>query len=659
MPCRVFDTKNTKASSSANSAGEDFAAKDGNAKPAGDTEPASPQANDDEADNANQSQVAAAQQKANQPSQQSAEKQPQQDKNLASANKPPNNMAKRLLDAAGQCASCKPMRLIIDEWAGSFASQVREKLQLQIDPRLHQLDDELAVAEELTSGLVVHQRAEELWHDEQTSSLDRSVKHLDKCEQISAELLRISNGTPYAFIGLQLSDIVRSYVEPAGSELRATRQKSQDRLSSLVPALHHIRQARQKLADLDKSYQAQKLNEKLADTMQRISKMHQLFLENTFAMLGSSKPTLNPKQRSMLELDFDEAFLKRLQELLEKKREIQAELARLLAEDPRLLRRFMARTRLEAASLRDQMTILSGRQQQLSSQTEQWVAAEGDEASNVAREQIEAGLQLMAQRIAIDAAQMHENFITWMPLDLDPDPDDLVKIRQDLQHLATLAGDLAATNDDEDLKKRQSTAKLIYEHARKIDEQLAVLGEQQHAKLTVHAANRMIENRDLISLSSGWIRKADSLTSGEFHLAAEIDQHRLTTDTATLTRKLDNLKSWMAGMPEDVQQAAENLNLMLHDQLLPAQTSAGLEFENGSLASADFEQRQAVKIFAKSEVLFDEVLDKAIAFMDSQKSTGTPSLPDDTSQTLDDLLAMLENEAQACESLGIPCRPQI
>ena len=86
--------------------------------------------------------------------------------------------------------------------------------------------------------------------------------------------------------------------------------------------------------------------------------------------------------------------------VLEKKRDIQAELAKLLAKDPRLLRRFMARTRLEADTLRDQMTILARRQQKLSGQTDTWVAAPDADLAKTATPHIEAGQNVTVQRIA-------------------------------------------------------------------------------------------------------------------------------------------------------------------------------------------------------------------------------------------------------------------
>ena len=59
---------------------------------------------------------------------------------------PPNDMSKRVLDA-GQCSSCQPMRILVDEWGRSFEGQLREKLEIAIDPTLKLLDELLEKSE--------------------------------------------------------------------------------------------------------------------------------------------------------------------------------------------------------------------------------------------------------------------------------------------------------------------------------------------------------------------------------------------------------------------------------------------------------------------------------------------------------------------------------
>ena len=119
------------------------------------------------------------------------------------------------------------------------------------------------------------------------------------------------------------------------------------------------------LADLTRKYESVKRDLKLADDMQRIKTMYQVFLENTMAFLASNRGTLNPKNRKMTELELDEEFLKQYRELAQEWEKTLAELAKVLAKDPRLLARYMSLSRRRVDTLRDQLTLLNLRQQEL------------------------------------------------------------------------------------------------------------------------------------------------------------------------------------------------------------------------------------------------------------------------------------------------------
>jgi len=234
------------------------------------------------------------------------------------APKPGNDMAHRLLDVEGsQCTTCKRLRLTIDEWAGSFEGQARKKLQLAIDPYLKQLDEKLAAAEKIAKILVKHTQAADDWTEQQTESTEKSDKHLDDAELLIVKLQNTSENTPYAFIGLQLVEIGHSHVIPARENfLTVLNPKTADKKQDIAQADHHIQRARELLAQLSRRYAAVKINEKIAEEMVHVKKMHQVFIEGVFALLGSKKPLLNPKSRSFVELDIDEEFRTKLREFL-------------------------------------------------------------------------------------------------------------------------------------------------------------------------------------------------------------------------------------------------------------------------------------------------------------------------------------------------------
>ena len=148
---------------------------------------------------------------------------------------------------------------------------------------------------------------------------------------------------------MQLEDIGLSHVGPARKNLSNAgllTSQADKQLRQLSQAVYQIDQAKAKLAGLTKQYQMVKRAEELAEAMQRVAKMHQIFVEDMFAFLKSKPPTLNPRTGQMLEVD--EEFVRKLQENAERFKELLAELSKVLAEDPWLLRRLMAMGRMNA-----------------------------------------------------------------------------------------------------------------------------------------------------------------------------------------------------------------------------------------------------------------------------------------------------------------------
>ncbi|MFN8709985.1 MAG: hypothetical protein ACK50J_25225, partial [Planctomyces sp.] len=242
-------------------------------------------------------------------------------------------MAKQALDTSGgQCTSCSRRRIQIDEWAGSFTSRVLDKLQLQIDPILEQLKQELTLARDELQPVCQRHESETDWEKADSAAVRKTDDRLGTAEQHVKSLTEKSSGTPYAFIGLQLRDIQQLHIHPARELLQdVTLADSPANREDLSGSVVHIQRALELLGKLTQQYDEVKQNSKLADAMLRIRKMHQIFLEGTFAMLKSQKPLLNPKERAFMELELSDEYLKQLQAFLKKKLEIQSELAKVLA----------------------------------------------------------------------------------------------------------------------------------------------------------------------------------------------------------------------------------------------------------------------------------------------------------------------------------------
>ncbi len=573
-------------------------------------------------------------------------------------------MAKNELDTpGGQCTSCSPRRITIDEWAGTYASQVLEKQQLQIDPVLTEMKQALTQARDTLQPVTKRVQSKAAWQTTDSVEVRKADKLLTQANAAVTDLTKKSEGTPYVVIGLQLQDISRLHIQPARERLSAVTlldQTSEE--ADLTASIFHIERAIELLEKLTKEYETAKLNQKLADTMTRIRKMHQIFQEGTLAILSSKKPLLNPKQRAYMELELTDEYLQRLQELLKKKLEIQAELAKAMSQDPRLLERFMARSRLEATTLRDQLTLLHNRQLKLTQEVRQGLPVE-----DKAQADVDGKLSLDKFRIpnrevdaaiiADDAAKMLENYITWTPKDLDVNQGDLAVFKRKGTRIASVATDLARLASDQDATSSQKSASQLYELLLDYRSTLPdLLNSTEHPKLPSHITWRMQEAEKLITEVSGWIRKESAMKDDKHHLAAEVDQHRMTVDTMELTRKLTSLEAQCEGISPELLKSAQGLLSTLEDDLVPELEESQRHLSANKVRKALEHQANALLHFAKAESQLDDVMDGIIKYLDSLPVNRTPTLAKDAEpESLEELLAMLEDESRAAEALGIPC----
>jgi len=329
-------------------------------------------------------------------------------------------------------------------------------------------------------------------------------------------------------------------------------------------------------------------------------------------------------------------------------------LAKILADDPRMLRRFMAVQQLEGTTLRDQMTLLAERQKSLAENVAKWNGANQTERPELAR-QLLASQAVEQGEIAELAAKMHENMVTWLPLDASD--TDLVKDCRNLSaEIAQLSNEATAKAHPETNATSLEAANNALQKLRQLDGRLLQMEWSEgpgSSRLKLYAASRMTEVDNLITSQSGWIKKVESLRSGDFPQAVEIDQHRLTLDTTTLSEKLDATLVQVRQMSAEIAGKADDLNHTVHKAILPEQSDATEALSRKAVARAVNHQTEAISAFGTGEKQFDELLRLIIAKLDEAPA---PTDPGET-PGLEDLLAMLKEEQKAAESLGIPCRP--
>jgi hypothetical protein len=609
-----------------------------------------------------------------------AKKTAPQDKNQGeTTGATPDSMPRRQLDVDSQSSASSTMKIHIDQYAGSFEGQQRQKLELAINPVLKELDAALAKAiEELRPISEAFSEGRQPADEDAKKSLRGADTQIARGQSLVADLVQKSDGTPYAFIGLQLVDITELHISPARLDVKSARSDSPERKNHVQNAAVHLTRAREMLADLTRKYESVKRDLKLADDMQRIKTMYQVFLENTMAMLAANRGTLNPKNRKMAELELDEEFLKQYRELAQEWEKTLAELAKVLAKDPRLLARYMSLSRRSVDTLRDQLTLLNLRQQelmvpvkQLSGEAPAGASAgqkpgesEPDKQSSSPKEQIAAGVRAVQATLARDLGEIasetitvQEDLGTWMPQKMKDDQKSAA-LRQQSEKISSLAtaAAMALANPKANKSAAGKQVDALATELKSFEATLSKLADDEDSAMTAAVNRRLARVRKVQQWTAAWQQKNAQVAANHHHRVLEMDQHRLSEDTLSLTGKLETANAQLAGLPDDILTLADEVKDAMRYDVLVEQMSAELGLRDGNLATAKAHQQKAIEGFTRAEERFNKLIDRVIEEQDKVP----PQVPDlDNMQlpTLEDLLARLESEADLAELLGIPGRP--
>jgi hypothetical protein len=561
---------------------------------------------------------------------------------------PPNEMEMRMLDA-GQSSACKPRNISVDEWAGTFEGEKRKKLEIAIDPILERLKELLAKAQQKTESLKEPAASAEGLQQSHAAPIKEAKGNLGESQQAIGDLKARTSGTPYAFIGLQLHNINEAHIVPADKSLAAVAIPAvgaSNNVAQIDKASFHISRAREMLADLTRTYDTVKRDQQIADAMQKLNKMYQIFLEDTQALLGSSKGPINSYDRKIAEVD--EEFAKKLQELLEEKKKIMAELARVLAEDPRMLRRYMAMLELQGTSYRDQMTLLAERQKQLKEQVAKWNATpEADRAALLP--QFRESYSEQQKQVALDATKFRENLETWLPLDVKADAPEVQPVLTRAEKIVQLTAESTKPENTEAAQQALTELRALRESLPQLNE----INSTNKSKMTAHVANRLADVESLITAQSGQMKIAESFNKEDFPKVAEILQSRITQDTVTLGDKLEATETQAAQMSDEIAKKAAQLNKITQTDIIPPQGTSVSQLSVRDVKAAEEILNGVVPAFASAENTFDELMRLMIAKLDE----APPPSAVGSAPGLEDIMALLEDEKKAAEGLGIPCRP--
>ncbi len=615
---------------------------------------------------------------------------------------PSDSMQRRSLDIA-QTASSQRMRLKVDESAGTFEGQQRTKLEMAISPELESLDSVLEKVQKTARGVLDDLEPSGKWrptHDREVTTAERSTVN---AQELVRKLQARTKETPYAFIGLQVADISLAHIEPARTNFwKALESNGDDRVDSVRDAWQHLGQARKLLAELLGQYERTRREFQLAEAVDRVKKMYRVYLENSQALLETQDSDPTRYNRKLAQFELEDEYLKRLKEVLEMRRDLQAELARILAEDPRLLRRFMDAMRYRTKSLREDLAKIVTEQADLNREVRAWTLVEEPDRPKIAKILLLKQVQ-DASKIATAAGELQSRYQTWLPLDREAKDADMATATKMVQEMATAASEMnalaqrfiaesqraalktdqqapataessntpadassQAENDpNQGLDDMLTDAQLLYDQLNKLEVTLRQMAVRENeAETALFAANRLVDTRRLVADCSAWVRQMRAHKGGNYTGAAEVDQYRLAMQTEELAGKLGSIEQALAGgmqrsdgtLPAPVAEKAREFLATLDRQVSPNQLASVYALHSNQMPRATQRQKAASEALASAERTYDELMRLAIQEMDKLPVQDPVSdLLDDP--TLDELLAQLEQELPIEELLGIPPRP--
>ena len=601
----------------------------------------------------------------------------------------PNQMSTRLLDIPPpQSTSSKRMLLRIDETAGSFSGQQRVKLEMAIAPRLAEIKQALQKAQQLSQSVLDDLPSPEAWdgkHGRDTTAAERQINAALKVVEF---VEKRSKGTPYAFVGLQLVNISLAHIEPARREFwKALQADGESRVEALRNGGQHTGRAIDLLERLTSRFERARREYATVEMVEEIKKMYQVYVENALALLSQDGEDGSPYSRKRVEFDLDEEYLARLKEVLEMRNALRAELARILADDPRLLRRYLDAQRNRSRVLRNELANLTERQRVLNRKMKAWTIVEQEQRPKLASALIGRHVRNV-EEIAFSAADLHDRFETWLPLERNVDDADLKATAELLQEIATATNEVsrvagryvgqqpkAENEKDEDLTSSDAqdetlatvvaAAEKLYSQFNRLEVLLRQIGlREDGAGLADFSTKRLLDTRKLIDQTSAWIRQLKSYQLGEIHRAVEIDQYRLAMSTDALAGKLADIEQSLAGLlqnddgtlPLAIAEKAQTLLATLDEQVTPNQLAAVYALRRNQLLRANTRQASALEAFELAGRTYDEMIELTILELD-KLPVDDPIASLLREPTLDELLRGLEQEADIRELLGIPRRP--
>jgi hypothetical protein len=593
----------------------------------------------------------------------------------------PDSMQRRRIDIPRPSRSQR-MRLKITENIGSYEGKARRKTEIAVAGTILRMQRELTSARKGLSGVLESQTQDQTWNADLQIEVNEANQHQQTAIDAVKDLMKRTKDTPYAFIGVQLAEITHTHIIPAAQDSGAVVDANgETRWSLILASRQQTVRAIERLRELYQTFERAKRDFDLAKDVQQVAKMYRVYLENSLAQLSKArKADPSGLKRTLAELELDEEYMKRLKEVLEMRNELRAELARILANDPRLMKRYFQNFGQRGESIRLQLSEVAKRQRLLHDQLGMYAQVE-QQSQSAFESVLKRHANLMTNEsldLVQRAFEIEETFETWLPLQTNDSPIIEATRNAFLEFSSIAAGIssryesgvggkvlLGIANWQETktnlLASSRSMAEFI-DSADRVTAQLEQLArsDQQYAD---NSLRRVLELGQMRDQAARWNQKSKFLANAQFAPAIGVQQFIVALDTHLLTEKLTGLQTELARqigggqntLPQSIAKACDALLQKLDRDIEPIQLAAIRALQKSLPDKALVRTQVASDGLDEACELLDTLLKDIIKRLDQLPPDPLADLSDDP--TLDEILAILEQERDFAELLGIPLRP--
>lgn len=519
-----------------------------------------------------------------------------------------------------------------------------------------------------------------LYQHEVDSSLRREkFQELDvrlkEVEEFVRTLDESTRETVFEFVGLQMVDICSSHVTPAHDAVfLAVRTPDSGADLPTEEALHHVISARELLQALLKRYDRVAQDQELAEKLDETVKMYNVYVERSQRLLREAQQNLDPLklQRAMEVVEVDQAYLDRLAEVTRMRRDMMTELARILADDPRLRSRYLDLIKRRRSSLSNQLAELAARQDQTAQEVLGWLSVDENQRASYWQQISDLRLDV-PNALAKEAQQLADRIEKQLPLALDPEVGAAAGAVATARQLALAArrcdlavGEMRKSSDATMVaaELQASAESLVFE----VGELAAVLDRigfesESQDGVSEYVQRRQIEVRAFADQADQWAVTARAVAGQAFPELAAMDQHQIAIATELLRAEILDIETDLAPeftdevqMPQEVINLTQDLQRVM-EAITFHQTSATFALEESRLDGAAAQHELALKGFDEAQKILNKLRRQTAEALDQIKPMD-PNIAELQDPTLDQFLAELEREPDIEAQLGIPDRPR-